>query len=120
MQIDSSHEAFDRVRAALIEAARDRRLLTYPDVAAIMGLTYGGSAMGTKVGAMGDAINRFEHDAGRPMLSALIVKTQSRVPGEGFYRSALALGRTTAFGDAMSDREFWESERDAVYNEWAR
>jgi hypothetical protein len=120
MQIDSSREAFARVRAALIEAARERRLLTYKDVAAMMGLPLTGQAMGLQVGAMGDAINEFEHRAGRPMLSALIVKTRSRVPGEGFYRGALALGRTTAFGDDMSKRAFWESERDAVYAEWAR
>jgi hypothetical protein len=106
------------VRAALIEAARDGRLLTYPDVAAMMGLPETGQAMGLKVGSVGDAINEVDQQAGRPMLSALIVKTKSRVPGEGFYRGAFALGRTTPFGVDGSDRAFWERERDAVYNEW--
>ena len=118
MQIDSSHEAFDRVRNALIAAARDRRLLTYPEAADIMGYSGKGPEMGRRVGAMGDAINEFEQRAGRPMLSALIVKTKSRVPGEGFYHGAFALGRTTPFGDDTSKQEFWERERDAVYAAW--
>lgn len=118
MQVDSSHEAFFPVRDALIEAARDRRLLTYPDVAAIMGLPGAGYDMGRKVGAMADAINRFERDAGRPMLSALIVQTQSRRPGEGFYACAIQFGRATGFADDASKRAFWESERDKGYAEW--
>ena len=118
MQVDSSHEAFFPVREALIEAARDRRLLTYPDVAAIMSLPGAGYDMGRKVGAMADAINRFERDAGRPMLSALIVQTQSRRPGEGFYACAIQFGRATGFADDVSKRAFWESERDKVYAEW--
>ena len=118
MQIDSSHEAFARVHAALIEAARDRRLLTYPDVAAMMGLPRTGQAMGLKVGAMGDAMNEVEQQGGRPMLSALIVKTRSRVPGPGFYDGAIELGRATEFVDDSGKRAFWESERDAVYAKW--
>ena len=118
MQVDSSHEAFFPVREALIEAARDHRLLTYPDVAAIMGLPRTGYDMGRKVGAMADAINRFERDAGRPMLSALLVQTQSRRPGEGFYACAIQFGRATGFADNASKRAFWEAERDKVYAEW--
>jgi len=118
MQIDSSHEVFTQVCDALIEAARDRRLLTYPEASHIMGYSGKGPEMGRRVGAMGDAINEIEQRAGRPMLSALIVKTKSRVPGEGFYRGAFALGRTTPFGVDGSDRAFWERERDAVYAEW--
>jgi hypothetical protein len=119
MQIDSSHDPFPHVRDALIEAARDRRLLTYPDVAAMMGLPGMGYDMGKKVGALADAINRFEQDAGRPMLSALLVQTQSRRPGEGFYACAIQLGLVTGFADAASKRAFWEAERDKVYAYWA-
>jgi hypothetical protein len=68
---------------------------------------------------MGDAINRVERDAGRPMLSALIVKERSRVPGKGFYLGAIDLERATDFVDDAAERAFWESERDVVYREWA-
>lgn len=118
MQIDSSQDPFPQVRAALMEAARDRRLLTYPDVASIMGLPRSGYYMGSKVGAMADAINRVERDAGRPMLSALLVQTQSRRPGEGFYACAIQLGVVTRFADEASKRAFWEAERDKVYAYW--
>jgi hypothetical protein len=118
MQIDSGHEAFARVRAALIEAARDRRLLSYQDVADIMGYSGKGVEMGRRVGAMGDAINKFEHDEGRPMLSALIVKSGTRMPGEGFYIGAIELGRVPNFPYDASRPAFWDSERDAVYAEW--
>jgi hypothetical protein len=118
MHIDSSNDPFPRVRDALIEAARDRRLLTYPDVAIIMGLPRSGYDMGRKVGAMADAINRFERDAGRPMLSALLVQTQSRRPGDGFYACAIQLGIVTGFADDASKRAFWEDERDKVYAYW--
>ena len=119
MQLDSSHDPFPRVRDALTQAARDRRLLTYPDVAAVMGLPGSGYDMGRKVGAIADAINRSERDAGRPMLSALLVQTQSRWPGAGFYACAIQLGIATEFSDAASKRAFWEAERDKVYAFWA-
>jgi len=120
VEIDSSQDAFSRVRAALIEAARERRLVTYKDVAEIMEYFGSGVEMGRRVGALGDAINEYEHQAGRPMLSALIAKARSRMPREGFYHGAFALGRTTPFGDKLGKQVFWESERDAVYDEWAR
>jgi hypothetical protein len=119
MQDFRKHKSFTRVHAALIAAAQERRLLTYPDVAAIMGLPGSGNDMGKKVGAMGLAINRFEQEAGRPMLSALIVRTGTRTPGEGYYVCAAQLGGTTEFGDDGSKRAYWESERDKVYAEWA-
>lgn len=119
MQDYRKHKSFTRVHAALIEAAQERRLLTYPDVAAIMGLPGAGNDMGKKVGAMGDAVNRFEREAGRPMLSALIVRTSTQTPGEGFYLCAAQLGGTSNFGDDGSKRMFWETERDKVYGEWA-
>jgi hypothetical protein len=106
------------VYAELLQAARYRGVITYQAVAQIMGLLMTGNLMGKKVGQLIGEISQDEVQNGRPMLSALVVGT-SGVPGDGFYTWAKELGRLT--DDSREARAaFWESERQAVYQAWAR
>jgi hypothetical protein len=106
------------VYAELLQAARYRGVTTYQAVAQIMGLPMTGNLMGKEVGQLIGEISGDEVQNGRPMLSALVVGT-SGVPGEGFLTWAKELGRLT--DDSKEGRAaFWESERQAVYQAWAR
>ena len=100
-----------RVRDRLIEVARNRGLTTYGELAPIAGLP------ARSVGRLVlDAISRDEANAGRPMLSAVVVDAEGRT-GDGFFKMAADLGRT-----ASSERSeaFLAAEREAVYRHWGR
>ncbi len=107
-------------RNELIQAAWYRGTVTYKEVAAVMGLREWGGPMdaqiGKQVAEVATAISRNEHEANRPLLSAVLVRTADRRPGGGFYDLARTLGKL----GGGSEEKFWDRERSAVYREWAR
>jgi hypothetical protein len=111
---------YAHVLAELVRAAQYRGLTTYQDIAIIMGLPITGSKMGKETGHCVGEISEDEVNAGRPMLSALVVKVERgkpTKPGPGFYEFAVRLGRMKP--DQEQD-EFWQSERESVYAAWRR
>ena len=101
----------ERVRDRLIEVARNRGLTTYGELAPIAGLP------ARSVGRLVlDAISRDEANAGRPMLSAVVVDAEGRT-GDGFFKMAADLGRTAS--PERSDA-FLKAERERVYEYWSR
>ncbi|MDD9814393.1 MAG: hypothetical protein OXU31_00185 [Gammaproteobacteria bacterium] len=59
-------------------------------------------------------ISSEEHNAGRGMLTAIVVhKDGDRRPGKGFYKLARYLGLDTSDKDAL-----WVSETGKVWNYW--
>lgn len=107
---------FMQVYAELILAAREKRTVTYQQIAALVGLPTTGSHMAREVGQLLGEISNAEHAAGRPMLSAVAVGV-SGIPGDGFFGFARELGNQVA-DDPSGRRGFWEKERDAVYEVW--
>lgn len=94
-----------RVYAALVNAAEHRGLVTYQEVAQIMGLPLSGSHMGREVGNMIGVISEDEISYGRPMLSAIVVGVSGK-PGDGFYVWARNLGRLQSNNPA-DEEPFW-------------
>ncbi len=107
-----------RVYALLTEAARYRGLVTYGQVAELMGLPPIGSNMARKTGMMLGLLVEREIACGRPMLSAVAVSSTNRQPGPGFFGIAEDQGRLKKDASAAEKRAFWEAERDRVYDEW--
>lgn len=107
-----------RVYAALVNAAECRGLLTYQEIAQIMGLPLSGNHMGREVGNMIGVISEDEIAYGRPMLSAIVVGVNGK-PGDGFYDWASKLGRFEGEGKEARER-FWQQEREAVYETWKK
>ena len=103
------------LRERLIEAAQNERLLRYGGIAPSLGLDMSQVADRREIGQMLDAINRVEHDAGRPLLSAVVVQTETNMPGEGFFPMAERLGYEV--GDDW--QAFWAQEVARVYSYWA-
>ena len=106
------------VYSELITSARYRGVTTYQAIAQLIGLPLYGSHMGREIGQIVGEISENEIRQGRPMLSAVCVGV-SGLPGPGFYGFARSLGRLDS---SIKDDEllFWKSERDAVYEAWAR
>lgn len=100
----------------LVHAAQYRGVTTYQDIAVIMGLPLQGNHMSRETGRMLGEIAQDEFNAGRPMLSAVVVGVDGK-PGPGFYNLARGLGRLSDEDDQLV---FWEQEREAVYNAWRR
>ena len=107
-------KAYYRAYSLLLGAAEARGTIEYMPVAEVMGITQTGNYMGKEVGQMCGEISENEVSHGRPMLSAVVVKTDGR-PGEGFFTFARQIGRWDGSGDKV---DFWRSEIQEVYSTW--
>jgi len=60
-------------------------------------------------------VSTYEVEHGRPMLTALVVNKETRIPGEGFASLGEHLGRRVA-----NEEEFWHTELAATVELWSR
>ena len=107
---------YARVYRELVTAAEFRGVTTYQHIAMLMGLPTQGNLMGKEVGQMLGEVSEDEINAGRPMLSAVVVSTTGS-PGEGFYGFAEE-HRQLRDGEKRTDA--WRRIRDSVYEAWVR
>ena len=104
------------VFSELIAAACRRGIVTYQEIAKIIGLPLSGNLMGSRIASIAGQICNDEHEAGRPMLTAILVNVRG-IPGPGFFGIARDVGRLDS-SDRADERAFWEAEKQAVHNEW--
>ena len=95
--------------------ARRRDLVTYGEVAPLLGVDTGNEYSGTHVGRVLDVLNRREFDQSRPLISAIVVSADTGQPGSGYYGCARELRRYR--GD---DFEEWAIEVGRVHDYWSR
>lgn len=96
------------VYGELIAVARRGETVTYSDVVSL--------AEGyPHLFRILDRINRHEHQAGRPLLSAVVVGTKG-LPGRGFFDLARDLGLYAG----GSEEEYWSEELERVRKRWPR
>ena len=100
----------------LITAAQYRGLVTYTQVARILGIRSLGHNMARQVGQVLGEISEDEHNADRPMLSAVAVGSGG-MTGEGFFVLARRL-KMFSGANSADERRFWEAERERVYEVW--
>jgi hypothetical protein len=107
---------YSMIYSELINAAKYRGTVTYQEIAKIIGLPLTGNYMGSEIGSLVGEISEDEFNAGRPMLSAIVVNTTGK-PGPGFFGLARKL---TKLHSASREEEvkFWEREKKAVYDQW--
>jgi hypothetical protein len=101
----------------LLTAALYRGTVSNMDVAKIIGITQPGNHMSREVGHILGEIAEDEHNVGRPMLSAVAVRSTGE-PGEGFFKLARALELIESDCGEAAQHRFWEQTRDAVYATW--
>jgi len=107
---------FEAIYERLREVARARELITYKENAEMVSLDwrkdYGKCR---QIFAILGAISTSEVQQRHPMLSAVAVRQDIRIPGSGFFTLARDLGRYQG-GD---DYSFWLRERDEVWDVWS-
>jgi hypothetical protein len=100
------------IRSALVSRAKSRSMMTYTEVARLVGVEPHDPRLSSWLGE----ISREEDAAGRGMLSAIVVhKAGDMEPGWGFFEFAAGLGR-----DVHDTTAFWVEEVKRVYRAWSR
>ena len=61
-----------------------------------------------------DGISRAEHDAGRPLLSAVVIRRDKNMPGNGFF----TLARSLHLHRDGDDLQYWLEELRRVHDYW--
>lgn len=108
---------YQEIYERLKEVARNGELITYGEIAPLAGLNMESQGDRTKMGELLGEISTYEHEHGRPMLSAVVVQSGIGYPGEGFYNLARDLGIHHSH-DEMSDMEFFVKEVKKVHQYW--
>jgi alkylated DNA nucleotide flippase Atl1 len=85
--------AIPRVYQYLKRAAAQGRYVTYKRLAMLVGLPISGNYMAREVGLLCGEISDWMDDQGLPMLSAIVVRGDTQMPGKGFVTLAVSLGR---------------------------
>jgi len=100
----------------LKEVARAGRKITYGEIAPMANLNIRMVADRNKLGRILDSISTREHEEGRPLLSAVVVRVDTRYPGKGFFRLAQKLG----IYKGSNDLAFFIRELDRVHEYWMK
>jgi hypothetical protein len=104
---------------ALVSLARTRQLTSYSDIAPLANLDMSVEADRDAMSFILEDIARFEHDASRPMLTALVIhRGNDNNPGEGFYAIAQDLGIFNGSRDAIDRTTFWAQQVSDVHEHW--
>jgi len=83
------------IHAVLVETARKRRTIAYSDLASRLE-SFEFQPNDPRLYRLLDDISREEVEAGRGMLSVVVVHKDDKLPGTGFFELAKALGRKLA------------------------
>ena len=99
------------IYAKLKEVAKQKQLITYKELAAAVGLDWNKNyGKCRQIFSILRAICTAEVEQGQPMLSAIVVRQDTGMPGAGFFALARKLGRY----QSGTDHSFWLAEREAV------
>jgi hypothetical protein len=102
--------AKQELRSAILQAAGDRRMTCYSEVAPQVHVT-NVDAYSTLLNYLLGEISSDEHAEGRPLLTAIVThKDGDREPGPGFYEMARSLGYR--FADPVV---FWAAQVQEVF-----
>ena len=114
MPPDTLEGAKAEMREAMIAAAKRNGIISYSGLSESMNFLL--SHRSPHFYDFLNEISREEHEAGRGMLSAVVVSKsgQSRgIPADGFFKLAKSLGHQ--FDDG---RTFWNQELERVHRAW--
>lgn len=99
----------------LKKIAREKSVIYYSKLGQMINLDMNNPADRNRIAKILDEINRHEvKQYGRPMLSAVVIKKSTGMPGEGFFKCAKDLDKYRG----GTDYDFWAHELDEVHNYW--
>lgn len=104
----------EEIYQRLLSVARSQGLITYSDIAPLAGLDMGNAVDRNEIGRLLGDISTFEHQQGRPLLSAVVIHRDNNIPGEGFFTLARELGIYNENDDLL----FFIQELRRVHDYW--
>jgi len=105
------------VRERLLEVARARELIYYSDLAEALGIETDNPYFAAPIGKILGRISKDEVAAGRPMLSAVVVSKDTKLPGKGFFSLGQALEQTRPGEEEVT---FATRQVKLVHEYWSR
>ena len=107
---DEHRELVEAITRVLVATARSRSTVTYRTLVADLA-SVDRSALEAELPSLLREISIDENAAGRGLLTSIVVRDDTGLPGGGFFKLATELGRAT------SDRgEVWREEVERVYD----
>jgi len=100
----------------LKEVARAGQKITYGEIAPIADLDMSNPADRSEIAAILGRICSREHHEDRPLLSAVVVRSDTGYPGKGFFKLAQDLG----IYDGSDDWAFFERQLARVHEYWMK
>jgi len=110
--------AYQLVYCRLLSAAQSRGLVSYAEIADVLGTLTADHDTIPDVDQVLREISEDEHGAGRPLLTALVV-TGKGIPGDLLFSLARSLGKLASV-DPADEMKFWMAEEGRVYDTWKR
>ena len=108
--------ADDRIiHERILDVARSEGMVFYGEIAPLVGLNMAILRDRTILGHILDRISEAEHNAGRPLLSAVVVRRCDGMPGCGFFDLARHLGLHRHGAD---DMRYFVEELNRVHEYW--
>lgn len=95
--------------------ARRQQMTNYSAIAPLAGLDMENPDHRDVMRELLGKISTYEHQQGRPMLTAIVVHKQDNIPGHGFFELARHLGLLSAGEDQLA---FFCREVARVHNYW--
>jgi len=107
-------EAFE-VYWRTLRVAMDGATINYSALAAQVGLPTEWPQLGAVLGPILDRINAYERALGRPLLSAVVVRSDTGLPGASFFTMARRAGEML---EGEDEQTFWRKEIARVRKTW--
>ncbi len=102
----------------LKDVARQRQLISYSAAGSIVGLNMNRPPDRVILASFLNEICEYEVDLNRPMLSAIVVRKNSKWPSQGFYKLARELGKLHS-AEPPREQAFLKSEQERVHEYWS-
>jgi hypothetical protein len=105
------------IYAKLRDVAANERVVNYHQIAPLAGLDMSLPDDRNQIADVLDGISMFEHEQGRPLLSVVVVQSETGRPGKGFYKLATGLRLFSGKTD-MDEMEFFIATIKCAYSTW--
>lgn len=111
-----NQQLYDR----LTVIAKSEDIVTYGQIAPVVGLSMDVDADRAKMSAYLEEIVRNEHAAGRPLLTSIVVHAGGdNNPGEGFFQIATELKYFSGSRDQFKRLQFWVDAVKKTHRYWS-
>ena len=100
----------------LLRVAKGGETTYYSDIAPLARLNMNLQTDRNRIARILDSISKAEHEAGRPLLSAVVILRGEGVPGFGFFSLATELG----LRGTNDEIQYWRQELQHVHDYWSK